>query len=150
MIEIEFEAGAFDDVLRELAAGDRNVSAIARGAGDVVADTATGSLALEAGRRGLQVQIDALDTESGRRIEELVSAGVAVHSRPVVNFDESEFTVDGTAAVVARASFAYILVKPTDRTRGLDPLEPVRRAENRRGSSDGRAPECVTTANAAS
>ena len=133
VVEIEFDPGAWDDVLGEVAAGDRNISAISKGAGDVVASTESGSLALESGRRGLQVQIDPLDTTAGRAVEELVAAGVGVFARPVVNFDESEFTVSGTAAVVTRASFSFILTKPTDRTAGLDPLEPVGRGEARSG-----------------
>ena len=43
---IEFDVSAFDGMLREVAAGNRNISAIARGAGDVVADTNTNSLTL--------------------------------------------------------------------------------------------------------
>ena len=132
-IEIEFEAGAWDDVLGEVAAGDRNISAISKGAGEVVADTATGSLALESGRRGLRIHVDPLDTEAGRGVEELVAAGVGVFARPVIDFDESEFTVSGTAAIVSKAAFNFVLVKPTDRTRGLDPLEPVGRGEARSG-----------------
>ena len=131
---IRFDDGAFDDVLEAVADGSRNVSAIGRGAGDVVADTATGSLRL---RRptggGLAVGVTALDTEAGRCFAELVDAGVAVHARPVIDFDAATYTVDGDTATVSAAAFDFILVKPTPNARGLDPLEPVARPENRGG-----------------
>lgn len=130
--EIEFDGGAFAGILAEIEDG-RNVSAIARGAGDVVADTNTGSLRLAMAGGGLSVGIRALDTEAGRRVEELVEAGVDVHARPVIDFTESEFDVEGNVATVTAATFSYILVKPTDRVRGLQPLARVKRGENRRG-----------------
>ena len=94
--EIQFGTDAFVQVLGEVKAGTRNISAISRGAGDVVADTATKSLSLSTGRRGLLVEISPLDTEAGRGVRELIAAGVAVHARPVVDFPESaSTTVEG-------------------------------------------------------
>ena len=84
--EIEFGTDAFVQVLGEVKAGSRNVSAISKGAGDVVADTATKSMSLSTGRRGLLVEIDPLDTEAGRGVRELIGAGVAVHARPIIDF----------------------------------------------------------------
>ncbi len=124
---IQFDAGAFDRVLRDVAAGNRNVSAIGRGAGDVVADTNTGSLTLRTAAGGvLVIDIAALDTEAGRAFEELATAGVEVFARPIIDFDESTFDVDGNVATVSAATFSYILTKPTERTGGQDPLVPRR------------------------
>ena len=123
---VEFAEGAFSEVLEEVAAG-RNVSAIARGAGDVVADTATGSLTLTNTRQGLGIAIAPLDTEPGRRFRELVDAGVAVYARPILDRDTSEFEVVGDTARVSRASFNFILVKPTPTNEGLEPLTPTER-----------------------
>lgn len=134
---IQFAANAFRDVLRRVEAG-ANVSAIGRGAGDVIADTRTGSLTLERRTGGaLGIRFAPLDTEAGRRTRELVDAGVEVFARPVVNFGASDFEVRGNVARVARAVFDYVLVKPTHRTEGL---EPVQRAESR-AVEPVRAPE---------
>ena len=129
--EIEFDAGAFDVLLREIADGTRNVSAISRGAADVVADTVTRSLILRAGREGLSVEMRALETEAARAVGELVRAGVRVYARPVVNFDASDYTVEGAVAKVARAAFDFVLVKPTPNAEGLDPVEVVTRRQDR-------------------
>lgn len=123
--EIEFDRGAFDDFLRGVRRGDRQVSAIARGAGDVVADTRTGSLQLSRPPRGgLRVQVRPLDTAAGRQVTELIEQGVEVHARPVIDFKSpaTSFRVQRTTAVVDRADFRYVLVKPTDRAAGLTPL----------------------------
>ena len=129
---IRFDDGAFDGVLEDVADGSRNVSGISRGAGDVVGDTATGSLRL---RRptggGLAITIAPLDTEAGRRTAELVEAGVGVHARPVIDFDASTYTVDGDTATVSVAAFDFVLIKPTPNARGLDALVPARRREGR-------------------
>ena len=45
----------------------------------------------------------------------------------MIDFGVSEYEIDGDAALIREALFSYILVKPTDRTAGLDPLVPVRR-----------------------
>ena len=47
----------------------------------------------------------------------------------MIDFDASEFTIEGDVALITAADFAYILVKPTDRTGGLEPLV---RADERR------------------
>ena len=101
------------------------VSAIARGAGDVVADTVTNSLRFEFRKDGMHVIVDPLDTEAGRRIRELIGAGVAVHARPVIDFKRSAFVKDGRTARFSLAWFDYVLVKPTNRTRGVDPLREL-------------------------
>lgn len=109
-------------------AGGRSVpqvSAIARGAGDVVADTVTNSLRFEFRKDGMHIVVDPLDTEAGRRIRELIGAGVAVHARPVIDFKRSAFVKDGRAARFSLAWFDYVLVKPTNRTRGVDPLKAL-------------------------
>lgn len=126
---IEFDAGAFDSVLRRIDGG-LNVSAISRGAGDVIADTATGSLVLAATRRGLDITARPLDTEAGRRTVELLDNDVGVYARPIIDFPGSTFEVDGNVARVSDAAFAYVLVKPTHRTEGLT---PVRKAPEGRG-----------------
>lgn len=130
VIEIEFNADAFARVLREVDAGQRNVSAIARGADAVVADTNTGSLTLRRAAGGaLGIEVAALETAAGRQVGELVDAGVEVFARPIIDFEASEFEAEGTVAKVSEAVFSYILVKPTDRTEGLVPLTPGRRRE---------------------
>ncbi|MXY79126.1 MAG: hypothetical protein F4Y94_05440 [Chloroflexi bacterium] len=129
--EVSFSPGSFDDLLRDVRSGGRNVSAISRGAGDVVADTRTGSLRL---RRtddgGLGIGIDPLDTLAGRSTRELIEAGVAVLARPVLS-DESGFEVEGNVARISEAVFSYILVKPTDREGGQQPLRPARASRRR-------------------
>lgn len=122
---IEFEAGAFTRLLREVSSGRRDVSAISRGAGDVVATTGTGSLELSAVAAGLAVTMHPLDTEAGRRAEELIEAGVDVYARPIIDFDSSDFVVRGGAAVVGSAIFSHVLVKPVDRAKGLASLSRV-------------------------
>ena len=123
---IEFPEGAFDNLLAEITGG-KNLSAISRGAGDVVGDTATGSLKLSrAGDGGLDIGINPLDTQAGRGTRELVEAGVAVYARPVIDFGESTFEVVGNVAKVSIVASSYVLVKPTDRTSGLEPLMPAK------------------------
>ena len=99
---VEFADEAFEEVVKEVASGGRNVSAIARGAGDVIADTETGSLKLRNTRQGLAIDIEALDTEAGRRFGELAAAGVSVYARPLLDRDTTDFEVVGdTARVLA-------------------------------------------------
>ena len=125
---IQFHQEAWDDVLAKVTAEAEEVMAIARGAGDVVATTRTGSLTLAAAAGGaLAITLNPLDTEAGRRVRELVDAGVEVYARPVIDFDGSEYEIDGETALIRSADFRYILVKPTDRTEGLDPLEGTTR-----------------------
>ena len=145
VLEVSFSPGSFDRVVREVDRGRRNVSAISRGAGDVVADVNSGSLSLRTGRGGeLVIGIEALNTEAGRRTRELIDAGVEVHARPVLTPD-SEFEVDGIVARVSDADFSYILVKPTDRTRGLRPLRSARsnRGEDRRAATRVEPPKAL-------
>ena len=127
--KIAFDPKAFDRMLREVQAETREVLAIARGAGDVAATTGTGSLTLSRAAGGaLNIGLTPLATEAGRRVAELVAAGVGVYARPVIDFDESEYTVDGETATILEALFSFVLVKPTVRSAGLDPLRPVRSA----------------------
>lgn len=137
--QVEFDVGAFDQVVREAVAGTRNVSAIGRGAADVIADTVTESLILRAGRSGLSMEMRALETEAARAVGELVRAGVRVYARPIIDFPSSDFTVEGSVAKVARASFDFILVKPTPNAKGLEPLERSRRREGRAMSAEIRS-----------
>ena len=121
---IQFEPDAFDLMVEEVERKRRAVSAISRGAGDVVATTGTGSLRLSrAAAGGLGIALDPLDTEAGRRTRELIEAGVDVYARPVIEFEESVYALDGEAVIVTAATFSYVLVKPTDRTDGLDALK---------------------------
>ena len=126
---IEFADDAFDDMILQIEAGKRRVSAIARGAGDVVADTSTGSLRIRKVRGGLEIEIDPLDTAAGRATSELIEAGVDVYARPLIDFDEAVYSIIGDAAIVTTAAAGYVLTKPTDRAEGLDPLK---RAPDRR------------------
>lgn len=123
--EVEFDRDAFDAMLQRVRTGTQDVSAISRGAGDVVADTRTRSLALGRARGGgLDVRVRPLPTDAGRAVEQLVDAGVEVHARPVIDFRSTgtTFTARGGVARVQRADFRYVLVKPTDRAAGLVPL----------------------------
>ena len=121
---ILFEPDAFDLMLENVARKRRAVAAISRGAGDVVATTGTGSLGLSrAAGGGLVIALDPLDTEAGRQARELIEAGVDVYARPVIEFEEAVYRLDGDAAIVTVATFSYVLVKPTDRTDGLEALK---------------------------
>ena len=125
--EVIFDAGAFRGV------EGLDVTAIARGAESVIASTATGSLRLRAGADGaLAVALGFLDTEAGRRTRELLAAGVAVFARPLWDPKESDWELSedraegGRAvAVVSRAVFKYLLVRPVPEAdaSGLDALE---------------------------
>ena len=120
---IQFEPDAFDLMLEEVARKRRAVSAISRGASDVVATTGTGSLRLSrAAGGGLVIALDPLDTEAGRQARELIEAGVDVYGRPVIEFEDAVYRLDGDTAIVSVAAFSYVLVKPTDRTDGLQRL----------------------------
>lgn len=133
---IQFDPGAFRLVEEELARRAREIHAIGRGAGDVVATAGTGSLRLTVANGGaLRIGITPLATEAGRRVSELVAAGVAVFARPVIDFDLSEYEIDGDTAVIQSADFRYVLVKPTDRTEGLDALVYGRTTTEGRGLS---------------
>ena len=125
--EIEFTADAFEGMVKLATSGKRNVSAIARGADTVIADTATGSLKLTNTRAGLGIAISALDTSAGRGFRELAEAGVEVYARPVINRETSEFEFVGDLVRVRRADFDFILVKPTPNNGGQNPLTPERR-----------------------
>ena len=121
---VEFGEDAFDAVIAEVKAETRTVSAIGRGAGDVIATTGNG-LVLTNTRQGLGISIDPLDTEAGRRFRELADAGIAVYARPILDRDGSTFEFQGDTAVVSRAAFDFVLVKPTATNQGLDPLTPT-------------------------
>ena len=62
---ISFETDAFVRVIEEVKAGRKKVSAIGRGAGDVIADTPTGSLGLRVAGGALAVTVEPLGTEAG-------------------------------------------------------------------------------------
>lgn len=123
--------GITDEALARIAKTDvssYNVSAISRGAGDVVADTVTNSLRFKFERGGgMRLTIDPLDTEAGRRTRELIEAGVPVYARPMVDMKLSPHDVQGDLVRIRQALFRYVLTKPTDHTGGMKPLAPVRR-----------------------
>ena len=124
---VEFAHTAFEDL-------PDDVAAVVRGLDTTVGRTADGSLRLRTARDGsLVIDLDPLDTTDGRRLRELIDAGVPVHARPVWDPDLSTWTLRGDTAVVTAAVFALLLVRPVqpDRAVGLDPLEPVARPENR-------------------
>ncbi|MYA43131.1 MAG: hypothetical protein F4087_12260 [Gemmatimonadetes bacterium] len=121
--EVEFGVDAFRGV------ESLDVTAIARGAESVIASTATDSLALRRASGGaLSVSLSPLDTEAGRRTGELLDAGQPVYARPVWTTDDSEYEVAEGRAVVTRASFKYLLVRPVPEAdaKGLDPLKRER------------------------
>ena len=121
--EISFGPDSFEKVLREVATGDRLVTAIGRGASDVIATTARGGgLKLTNTKAGLGIGVTALDTEAGRRFDELARAGVPVFARPIIDADSSTFTFEGDRAIVTDASFYHILLKPVADPRGLDAM----------------------------
>ena len=125
---VEFSHTAFEDL-------PKDVAAVVRGLDTTVARTADGSLRLRRARDGsLVIDLDPLDTMDGRRLRELIDAGVPVHARPVWDPDLSTWTLVGNTAVVTAAVFGLLLVRPVqpDRAGGLDPLEPVARSEGRR------------------
>ena len=134
---IRFEREAWEPMMEAIRTETRDVLAISRGAGDVVATTGTGTLGLSVAAGGaLAISVAPLDTAAGRGVRELVEAGVEVYARPVIDFSESEFEVEGDTAVIRRADFAFILLKPTDRAHGLEPLRKAR--EGRKGLTDKR------------
>lgn len=81
-------------------------------AAEVVVDAGTlGSSLDRAG--GLQVAVSGLqDTEAGRRVAEQVAAGIDVYARPILDFEASEFETEDGVAVVSRAEFSRILIRP--------------------------------------
>ena len=119
---VEFTDLAFEKVQ------DLQVTAISRGAESVVASTSVPeSLVLSTARDGaLNVALQTLDTEAGRRTAELMAAKVPVYARPVWDAKKSDWTLrDDGVAVVSRAWFAYLLVRPVPEadSEGLDPVE---------------------------
>ena len=118
--KVLFDADAFRGVEA------REVTAISRGANDVIASSsAKDSLRLSVARDGaLRVALRTLDTEAGRRTAELVTAGVPVFARPVWSTDRSRFRVRDGVAHVSRAWFVYLLVRPVPSAdaRGLEPV----------------------------
>ncbi|MDE2974566.1 MAG: hypothetical protein OXU64_07595 [Gemmatimonadota bacterium] len=134
-VEVEFGTDAFVGV------GGLDVQAISRGAESVIASTATGSLTLERTRAGIGVSLDPLDTEAGRRTRELLAAGVGVYARPLWDPDRSDWSpAEGretesraAAAIVTRAWFKYLLVRPVPEAdaNGLEPLRGGGRTRRR-------------------
>ncbi len=117
--QVEFGADAFQSV------EGLDVTAILRGADSVIASTATDSLILRRTAGGaLGIGLTPLATEAGRRTRELLDAGQPVYARPVWTTDESEFEVVDGVAVVSRAWFSYILVRPVPASdaQGLNAL----------------------------
>lgn len=120
--KVRFEEGAFEGV------SGRDVSATSGNLMQILGQTSDGSLRLSQGRGGaLRVDLDPLDTRYGRELRELVAAGVPVHARPVWNPETSKWRLDGDTAVVSRADFTLLLVKPVaaDKAAGLHPLAPI-------------------------
>ena len=108
---------------------DLQVTAISRGAESVVASTSVPeSLVLETAKDGaLRVALKTLDTEAGRRTAELVDAGVPVFARPLWDASRSEWELRDGVAVVSRAFFSYLLVRPVPESdaQGLKPVEAL-------------------------
>ena len=132
---VEFGPEAFRRV------ADLDVTAISRGAESVVAATSAGdSLALSAGADGaLAVSMTPLDTEAGRRVAELVEAGVRVYARPLWDMDRSTWVARDGVAHVSRAWFAYLLVRPVPEADSGG-LEPVEAAEARAAAGEAVEP----------
>ena len=117
--EVEFGADAFVGV------ENLDVTAISRGAESVLASTSTGSLRLRRGADGaLDIDIDPLDTEAGRRTRELLEARQPVYARPLWMTDQSVYEIENGVALVSFAWFQYMLVRPVPEAdaQGLDAL----------------------------
>ena len=104
---IEFTRDAFRGV------EDRSVLAIGRGDDSVLGTTTNDSLTLRRLASGaLQVALRPLNTEAGRRIEEVIREGVTVFARPLIDMATSTVSIDGAVALVSAAVFTRILVRP--------------------------------------
>jgi len=137
--EIEIEEGGFEGV------PDQVIAIAGR------FDQAIGNAALTPSRRGLDIDIDLLDTTAAHDVAALVVGGVAVYARPLINVDASvtrEGRNRGNVLIFERAVIDGVLVKPVipNRARGLDPVRLER--EGRNGGLRGRegresAPETI-------
>ena len=114
--EIEFEEGAFADVQDTVVATTGTLDKVV---GNAILTT-TGS--------GLGIAVDLLDTAAARDLTALISGGVAVYGRPLIDVEESETEESedrnvGNVLRVRKAVFSAILFKPV--SRGVSGLDPV-------------------------
>ena len=100
-------------------------------------DKVIGRAKLTPGRSGLGVAVDLLDTEASRDLVALISGGVSIFVRPLLDMEESDTTEErraGGTLLVKRAAFSTVLVKPV--AKGVNGMEPATLREsprNRRG-----------------
>lgn len=114
---VQFAPGTFRQSLRE----GGEVLAIAGRYKDAVASTRAGSLALRETRGGLEIEIPALpDTEQAANLLAM-SETVPVLARPL--FREGTFTERDGIAFYSLAQLYAILLGPSDRSEGWEPVE---------------------------
>ena len=126
--DVEFEAGAFDEML----ADDGEVLAVGGGGfSNVLGSRKRGTLLLDKADDSLKVGLTSEHTETARQIVE--NARVApIYARPILDLEASEYIDEGTTRKSSRANVRAILVKPTDADRGHTPakirgVEPEKR-----------------------
>ena len=114
--EIEFEENAFADVPDQVVATAGPLHRV------------VGNAALTPSGTGLGIAVDLLDTAAARDLTALISGGVAVYGRPLIDLEESETEESedrnvGNVLRVRKAVFSAVLFKPV--AKGVAGLDPV-------------------------
>jgi len=126
---IEFEADAFEGLESALATTG-------------TMDQVIGNAVLTPGRGGLGIEVDLLDVAASRDLLALLTGGVAVYSRPLIDLEASETSEDrreGGTLYVRKAVFGAVIVKPVSRgVAGMDPVRLSEDRETRQGPSQRR------------
>ena len=115
---IEFSVDAFNEVGSEVLVTTGTM------------DQVVGNAVLTPGRAGLGIAVDLLDVAAARDLTALISGGVAVYARPLIDLEASdteeiEGRAEGAGGVlrVRRAIFSTVLVKAVSGgVQGLDPV----------------------------
>ena len=114
--EVEFEPGAFDDLIDR-----RDVLAVGGGGfANVLGSTRRGTLLVDQTNKGLRVGLTNSATDTARRIVE--AAAVAdIFVRPLIDLEASEYEDQGTTRRFRSAVTRALLVKPTPNAEGHRP-----------------------------
>ena len=124
--EVEFEAGAFTDLIDR-----RDVLAVGGGGfANVLGSTRRGTLIVDQTDTGLQVGLTNADTETAKQIQ--AAAAVAdIYVRPLIDIEASDYTDEGNTRTFTNAVTRALLVKPTPNSEGHQPAK-IQGVEGRR------------------
>ena len=114
---VKFNAAAGEFMARAIASPDGEVLAVFKDYSRPLASARRGTLRASSGAAGLQLEIDLPTGEAGdMAVSASETAGII--SRPLIDFDRSEFTDTDTGRMVERPHLRAVLIGSTDAREG--------------------------------